>query len=405
MAGLLTVSIGAGTICETWKDSLDQNLGTISSIIQTSDKSGDDTYTYTSDYSSAGELVEALEEFNEQVQEEGSVLLKNNGALPLESGTSVTLFGTTSHYPYYGAQMGGTSNEDDAISLEQALEEEGFLVNPVMTELYEALGSIATGTTTNWLGQEEDVYGYQPGTLAQTFIGPVEGTYSVGEPPLSAYEEADPDYAESFAEYGDAAIVVVGRSGSEGADYIPGEEGLSEGESGTTALALNEEERAMIALACENFEKVIVLINAVNQLEIEELEENDDIDAILWIGYPGSYGFTGVADILSGETSPSGHLSVTYAVNSTSSPAMMNYGNIYYTNGTDDSDSMYVVEAEGIYIGYRYYETRYSDLITGDGNGDVSLPSGLGGHLADHIHGYYHYRGNGAVYGHGLLCH
>lgn len=68
MAGLLTVSIGAGTICETWKDSLDQNLGTISSIIQTSDKSGDDTYTYTSDYSSTEELVDALEELNEQVQ-------------------------------------------------------------------------------------------------------------------------------------------------------------------------------------------------------------------------------------------------------------------------------------------------------------------------------------------------
>ena len=98
----------------------------------------------------------------------------------------------------------------------------------------------------------------------------------------------------------------------------------------------------------------------------------------LWIGYPGSYGFTGVADILSGETSPSGHLSVTYAVDSTSSPAMMNYGNIYYTNGTDDSDSMYVVEAEGIYIGYKYYETRYSDLITGDGNADSTAGSSTG---------------------------
>ncbi|OZG64254.1 glycoside hydrolase family 3 protein [Bifidobacterium eulemuris] len=374
-ASLLALSVGVATVCESWKESLDQNLGTTSSSIETSDKTASDTYTYTSDYTTTDELVQAHEELNEQLSEEGSVLLKNNGTLPLGSGDKVTLFGAASHYPYYGPEFGGSVDEENAVSLEQALTDGGFEVNPTMTALYETLGNITDGKDE----QGNDIYPYRPGALTSTFIGPVPGQYAVGEPPLSAYEENAAGYQDSFAEYSDAAIVVLGRSASEAADYLPGDDGLAEGESGENALALNDEERAMIDLACQNFDKVVVLINSVNQLELGDLADNDQIDAILWVGLPGVYGFNGVADVLNGEESPSGHLTSTYAANSQSSPAMVNFGNFEYTNKGDQMESMYLVEAEGIYSGYKYYETRYADIVSGQGNADSATGSSDGG--------------------------
>lgn len=375
--GLLTIMIGAGTICEGWRENLDQNLGTTSSYIKTEDKTLDGTYAYTSDYTTTDELVQAHKDLNEQLSEEGSVLLKNNGTLPLAAGGSVTLFGTTSHYPYYGGQMGGKVNEEQAISLEQALQDAGYEVNPVMIDVYETLGNIVTGTAEVG-GQEQDVYGYRPGKITQNIFGESIGNYSVGEPPVSKYEEANAEYQDSFAQYSDAAIVVIGRSGTEGGDYLPGEDGLAEGESGKTALSLNEEERGMIQLACDNFDRVVVLVNAINAIEIDELKDNEAIDAILWVGYPGCYGFNGVVDVLSGEVNPSGHLSATYAVNSQSSPAMANFGNVEYANGEGATGSMYIVDAEGIYTGYKYYETRYADLVMKTGNAGSTAGSSTG---------------------------
>lgn len=378
-AGLLTICVGAGVICEGWRENLDQNLGTTSSYIKTDDKTIDGTYTYESDYTTTDELVQAHMDLGEETSEEGSVLLKNNGALPMSTG-KVTLFGTTSHYPYYGGQMGGKVNEDEAISLETALEEQGFTVNPVMVNVYETLGNVVTGTKqAMWTGETENVYGYRHGEISQNIFGPSVGGYWVGEPDVSLYSESGEDYESSLAEYSDAAIVVIGRSGTEGGDYLPGEDGLAEGESGENPLALNEEERAMIQLATDNFDKVIVLVNAVNSMEIDELKTNDDIDAILWIGYPGSYGFRGVADVLTGEVSPSGHLAAVMAVNSQSSPAMMNFGNNEYTNANGDTTSaLAIVDAEGIYTGYKYYETRYADLVAGTGNADSTTGSSTG---------------------------
>lgn len=378
-AGFMAFAIGVGMICEGWKENLDQNLGTRSSYIKTEDKSQEGTYTYTSDYASTDELVQAHKDLNQQISGEGSVLLKNNGTLPLASGGAVTLFGTVSHYPYYGGQMGGSVSEEQAVSLEQALTDAGYTVNPVMTDIYDTLGNIVTGTTADArTGAEQDVYGYRPGKITQNLTGASVGNYCVGEPPIEMYEETNTDYKESFSQYSDAAIVVIGRSGTEGGDYLPGEDGLAEGESGTNPLALNEEERDMISLACENFENVIVLVNAVNTIEIDELKANDSIDAILWVGFPGCYGFNGVVDILEGAVSPSGHLATICAVNSQSSPAMENFGNIEYANTEEAVASMYVVDAEGIYTGYKYYETRYADLVAGNGNADSNIGSSTG---------------------------
>lgn len=133
----------------------------------------------------------------------------------------------------------------------------------------------------------------------------------------------------------------------------------------------------MINEAKKNFDKVIVLINSDNPMEIEELKEDKDIDSILWIGEPGTVGLKGVASVLTGEVSPSGHLPDTYAVSSVPSPAMANFGSYTFTNATEKnfgasnySGSNYVVESEGIYTGYKYYETRYEDTVLKQGNAD-----------------------------------
>lgn len=365
-ASLLAVAVGAGTICEGWRENIDQNIGTISSAIETENKTIDGTYTYTSDYSSTDELIQEHKSLNEVLSEEGSVLLKNeNKTLPLSKGTEVTLFGSRSHYMSYGGQVGGTVEASQVVTLETALQDRGFQVNPVMIKLYDDMGNIVTGKKADG----SDLYGYRPGEIGvNLFTGVATEGYRVGEPPLSLYKETDADYQDSFKEYHDAAIVVIGRPGTEGGDYQAGEKGLAEGESGSTVLALNEEERDMINLACENFDKVIVLVNSVSQMEIEELKQNPEIDSILWVGFPGCYGTYGIADILNGTSNPSGHLASTYAVDSQSSPAMQNYGYIEYTNGDGDSANTYVVEAEGIYVGYKYYETRYADTVMKVGN-------------------------------------
>ena len=133
---------------------------------------------------------------------------------------------------------------------------------------------------------------------------------------------------------------------------------------------------AMIEEAKANFDKVIVLVNAANPMEISNLEEDPDIDAILWVGYPGAYGFYGVADVLNGTVAPSAHLGDTFVKNGALAPAMQNFGNIPWANASDFAEgtsvNSYLIENEGIYTGYRYYETRYADIVLGNGGANAS---------------------------------
>nr|MCR4901441.1 glycoside hydrolase family 3 C-terminal domain-containing protein [Butyrivibrio sp.] len=206
-----------------------------------------------------------------------------------------------------------------------------------------------------------------------------EPVYTIAEPTESEIKSVCADYKTSFEEYSDAAIVVIGRPGSEAADYYPGETGTDTATGARNPLALSDDERDLIKLAEDNFDQVIVLINSSNAMEIGELAEDDAIDAILWIGFPGNYGMNGVADILTGEVSPSGALPDTFASDSTSSPAMANFGVYAYSNAAEyldtatDRGDYYLIEAEGIYTGYRYYETRYADLVMGQGNADSTV--------------------------------
>ena len=180
-------------------------------------------------------------------------------------------------------------------------------------------------------------------------------------------------------------LVTIGRSSTENGTYLPGVDGVdaSQNLNQTDPLGLSDDERDLINAAVEakenNGGKVIVMLNNANAMEIDEIKNNDGVDAIMEIGFPGGYGFYGVADILSGEANPSGHLTDTYAVTNANSPAAQNFGNYEWTNA-DPSVNINAeeVEAEDIYTGYKYYETRYADTVLGQGNADATVGSSTG---------------------------
>ena len=168
--------------------------------------------------------------------------------------------------------------------------------------------------------------------------------------------------------------MVFSRSATEGADYYPGSKGVDTSNGARNPLALSNDERALLELAYQHFDRVIVLLNANNPMEVGELERDERVDAILWIGLPGNYGMRGVAQILTGAVNPSGALTDVYASDSTSSPAMANFGLYAFANAAEYLETAvhrgdyYVIEPEGIYTGYRYYETRYADAVMNRGN-------------------------------------
>lgn len=366
-AALVFVGSTAGTALETNRNMVDSFLGTKSYVVQTDTTSGDLYTTFTADYSNTDELVKAHEEAGENLAAEGSVLLKNNGALPLDASVqNVTLLGLRADAKtVYGATVGVSVPAEQNVSLTTALAECGISVNPVANEAYNA---VAAG----------DAY-KNANKLSPSFSGVLPGeepAYTILEPSVDDLSAAASNFAASMKDYGDAAIVVVGRPGSEAADYYPGATGVDAASGAENALGLSDNELALIDFAKENFEKVIVLVNSSNAMELKALQDDDGISAILWIGWPGNYGMRGVADILTGTVNPSGALPDTYATNSASSPAMSNFGVMAWSNAAQYLDTavnrgdFYLIEAEGIYTGYRYYETRYADTVMGQGNAD-----------------------------------
>lgn len=382
-AFLLSLFITVAFVMEAYASTLDTVLGTRSSIMVSEDDGTlYSTFTPPSKYlnedgsGNSQALIRDAIDLNERLVAEGSVLLKNdNNALPMSAGTKVTLLGIRSHVPLLGAQM-GNKIQGGIISLEGALGTENrthfelaanrysggspnfdnydfeganFEINPTMVKVYDDINA----------------------SLGLTYCDGPSNVYDPREPSLSDLSAANADYQSSFAEYGDAAIVVISRPGTEGTDYLPG--GVASGTGASEPLELTTNERDTVRLATEGgFKKVIVLVNSSNPVEIEELKTNDKIDSILWIGFPGAYGTLGVADILSGKVSPSGGLSDTFAVKNLSAPAMMNMGNFTFSNADSLTrstySSHYVIEAEDLYVGYRYYETRYYDCVLGQGN-------------------------------------
>lgn len=342
-----------------------------SKVVNLGGDSEDNTY-YESEY---GELnSENLQElivdtYSQSVseQEEGSVLLKNDSnALPLSnSETRVTLFGHATAQPLYKNSSAGSSGYkgEYCIDLYTALSEAGFSINDTLYDAY-VNSKTKRGNGSATFGQEAT-------------------EWSIGEENIDFY--TDEIKSSWIDDYNDVAIVMLSREGGEGVEVY-----TEDPDEGISQLALHQEEKDMLQMIKDSgaFKKTIVLINSGNAMEVAWLDEYD-IDACLWIGLPGQRGFEGVANLITGESNPSGKLTDTYAVNSLSSPAVVNgsYNNQNWTNldevlassdETDSSISWYTVQAEGIYIGYKYYETRYEDTILGQGNANSSVGSYTG---------------------------
>lgn len=365
----LTVSMLAANILETYRTSVDAFVGTRSQQTVTEDTGNEeDAWTFQSEFKTAQEAYEGFQELAIRSSQETFALLKNeSSALPLSSSAKITMFGIRSYAPVYGNNGGSVPDGKSTVQIFDAFTERGFEINPSMLSAYEEFFKDKEWTTPQFGGGILPAY-----AEISEYNDPKELT-------LDELRALNPDFDKDYASYSDAAIVVVGRIGGEGGDgYYPGEAGRAEGVETVTGniLSLSEEEMALIEEAKANFDKVIVLVNATNQMEIANLQEDPEIDAILWIGFPGAYGFYGVADVLNGTVSPSAHLGDTFAKNSALAPAMANYGNIPWENASDFAETAnvnsYLIEAEGIYTGYRYYETRYADIVLGNGGKEAS---------------------------------
>ena len=297
----------------------------------------EETEHFTSDYANEKEMKAHLQEIGRQIEAEGAVLLENNGTLPLSDAAKITILGQDSVDPVYGGGGAGSVDTSTAIDLYTGIREAGYQTNDVVYDFYtEGAGSTYRKTV-------PDAYG--------------EGVFGVNEVPVSEYTD---DVIASFADYNDAAIIVLGRSGGESSDLQS-----TPLDNGYYYLELDENEKELIDLACRNFENVVVLLNTQNPMELGELEDTD-VDAVLWIGALGETGAEAVGDLLCGNISPSGRLTDTYAYDSFSAPAMANFGSYTIANSQVMFGNSYMVYSEGIYVGYRYYETRYEDVVMGN---------------------------------------
>ena len=320
---------------------------------------------YTSDFNSAEEMVDYGLALTQQVEAEGAALLmNNNNALPLAADAKVSTFSNSSVNLVYGGTGSGNIDASTADTLRTALEKVGVTVNPTLWDFYT-------------VGAGKDYARSKSGTVATA-------SEVTAEVPWDVYTD---DVKNSVAQYGDAAIVTLSRVGGEGADLAYGD---------VNYLALDENEKAMLQNVAEMkkngiVKKTIVLINSANALQVDFLKNNEyDIDAALWIGDVGISGINAVAEILTGKVNPSGSLVDTYCYDNFSAPAMWNFTPTTYEGYVEGGDvsakaKSYMIYQEGIYVGYKYYETRYEDFVTGNGNagdyayGDiVAYPFGYG---------------------------
>lgn len=285
--------------------------------------------TGTVAFSEGGEnATELSKKTAELVEAEGLVLLKNDeDILPLE-GEKVNVFGTASANPFYGGGGSGAINGDNATSFYSALEEAGISYNKELAKIY---SNYAKKNSMNW----SEIFS---GGFMATVVKLVGGQMSRIEMPV---EDIPCRTLKAAKKYSDTAIIFIGRAGLESED-------LDESD-----LRLKDTEKAMVDYVTSNFKKCIVILNVSNAPELGWLDEYESIKAALYIGAPGECGFKAVAKALTGEVNPSGRLTDTIAYNVSDHPSSQNFGSTSYLLSTEK----FVEYQEGIYIGYRYFET------------------------------------------------
>ena len=416
-AALTVGAVVGNVIANQYATTINVALNTSYSKIVGYDK---DSMYFTSDFESEDARWDYEKELCAQVEAEGAALLKNdNAALPLADGAKVSLFARGSVDLLYGGTGSGSVDTSQAPTLKDALTQEGIEINQTLWD---------------WYTSTSDKYSrLTPASISDSLVANTQ--YGVNEAPWAEVESAN---ASTFADYGDAAIVVLSRSGGEGADLPDGDasvslmtqtnaesalkqsdnaqKGKEEAEAkldnvnygmGTEGdgdyLALSQEEKDLLAglKALKDdgtFKRIVVLLNTSNAIEMDFLNpeicgEDYGIDSCMWIGDVGQTGAIGVGRLLSGTVAPSGSLVDTYWYDNMKNPAVVNFYTVPYegyesyglnTEGAD-VQAMYSVYQEGIYLGYRYAETRYEDAVmgtakTGDFDYDttVAYPFGYG---------------------------
>ena len=319
-----------------------------------------------------------------KMAEEGIVLLENdNSILPIASGSKLNVFGWASTNPCYGGTGSGALNDAyPTVTLLQGLTDAGIQLNTELEKFY-----------TDYKADRPVV-----GMWAQDWTLP--------EPNVSLYTDQLMNNAKAFS---DTAMIVITRVGGEGADlpsdmpavvdgswaqqggsanstYFGGtyDDTLNAGndwDAGDTYLNLSNREEEMIDLVCSNFDKVVVVFNGANTMELGWVENYSQIQGVIWCPGTGQAGFTGLGKIISGEVNPSGKAADTFVYSFEDTPWWNNFGNFVYDNMdehiSNDTTPTFVNYVEGIYVGYKFYETAAAEGLIDYGK-TVQYPFGYG---------------------------
>lgn len=334
LAAVFTLCIGLTVGAKLNESDINENLGTTSrELVQ------DENSAYKSDYGSWQEMTAAKHANIRETMAEGIVLLKNDGVLPLSAG-KYNVFGANSANAVYGGGGGaGVVSDPNVVNVKTAFEAAGIDVND---DLYTFYASVPAEKRRKTGGRLSDVY-------ATGEINPSEFTDSL---------------KATFADNGSTAILWIARCIGEGTDPSYG------------FMDLDDNEKALVEYVkgLSSVQKIVLVLNEDNPIGIGDLATDPKINAILHVGGMGINGTEALADILLGKKNPSGHLTDTYATYSMSSPAAQNMYDHAFTNaseveafvgGASEYATKYIAAKEGIYVGYRYYETRYEDEVLG----------------------------------------
>lgn len=390
MTCLMVLSIVGTGVANTYRGALDDTLGTESYVTINDDSAA----RFKTDYATIEDMAAAARDIAIREGEEGTVVMKNdNGVLPLKANANVALFGLAA-YNVYGPKGGNA----DAASLADALAGAGLNVNETLRDYYMTnIINMHTEMRANrWTGKEvpttvyDHMYVSAPGDWT---------TYQIAEVPPAEFEAlgVPANWKEAIAK-DSIGICVFARGAGEGNTYKPGSALNYAGEAtGEDPLKLSADELAVVEAAKETCSKVIVLLNTGNNMMIADIAEggSHEVDGICYIGCPNDYQTIGIANVLTGKVNATGALASAFVRDHQSIPAVQNVGGDYFADyeivcrnddprypgkeignigtgsfgGADTyNGGMYIVEAEGIYVGYKYYETRYFDAVMGQGN-------------------------------------
>ena len=309
----------------------------------------------------------------EEIMEDGIVLLKNESLLPLNETKKLNIFGWESINPAYGgAGSGGINDLYDIVSLNQGLENAGFSINQELVDFY------------NNYGADNPEMSIQ------------KQSWTLPEPPVDTYSD---ELIKSAKEYSDVAVVVLSRKAGEGHNDIPmdvrkaaydnNSDEYDDFPEGEHYLQLSQTERDMVDMVCSNFDNVIVIYNGANQFELGFVDEYPQIKSVVWCPGTGNVGFNALGKVFSGEVNPSGKTPDTFIYDMTTAPWWNNAEKTEYTNLADmavegmnaGTAQVYAPAftnyAEGIYVGYKYYETAAQEGSI-DYDKTVQYPFGYG---------------------------